>query len=151
MSETIGMLSIPTDSDGFVLLQCPLCGAYFKLAASDVNADDVIDIFCPSCGLKSENYFTTDVVDIAIAKTKNYVMDLLHNEFKKLERSTKGGIVSFSAGPKPRHESEGKVYCGIDALDTENYSCCKKAAKIDPLLKLCGSYCPYCGVRRDGN
>lgn len=151
MSSTIGEISIPTDADGFVLFQCPLCGVYFKLYADDVSADDVIEVTCPSCGLKSENYLSADVINIAIAKAKNYALDLFYEEFKKLERSTKGGGISFSAGPKPKHESEGKVYDGIEALDIEKYICCKREAKIDPILKLCGSYCPYCGVRRDGN
>lgn len=151
MSLSIGKITIPTDDEGFVLLQCPLCGAYFKLVASDINADDVIDIFCPACGLKSKNYLTTDVIGIAMTKVKNFTMDLIHEEFKKLERSTRGGDVSFSAGPKPKHEVEGKVYYGVEALDIETYDCCKKDVKIDPLLKLCGSYCPYCGVRYDGN
>lgn len=151
MSSIIGKITIPTDDEGFVLLQCPLCGVYFKLKAEDLSADDVIEVTCPSCGLKSDSYITADVIKIAVAKAKNYVLDKFHEEFKKLERSTKGNMVSFSAGSKPRHEAEGKMYCGIEALDIEKFPCCKREAKIDPLLKFCGSYCPYCGVRYDGN
>lgn len=151
MSSSIGTITMPTDVEGFVLLQCPLCGVYFRLKVDDMNADDVIEITCPSCGLKSENNFTSDVLDAAKTKAINYLLDKWHDEAKKLESSTKGSIVSFSAGSKPKHESEGKLYCGIETLDIENYPCCKKEAKIDPLLKLCGSYCPYCGVGYEGN
>ena len=124
---------------------------YFKLYAEDMSADDVIEVTCPSCGLKSDNYLTSDVIEIAKAKTMNHALDMFHDEFKKLERSIKSSFVSFSAGPRPKHEVEGKMYCGIEALDIERYPCCKREAKIDPLLKFCGSYCPYCGVRYDGN
>ena len=36
---------------------------------------------------------------------------------------------------------------GIEALEVEEYPCCKREAKIKPIYKMCGSYCPFCGVR----
>lgn len=63
-------ISIPCDDDGFVLLQCPKCGEFFKLRPSDIESDEVLDIYCPLCGLSSEEYFTQDVIDLAIAMTK---------------------------------------------------------------------------------
>ena len=32
MSTIIGEVSIPADDQGFVLMQCPLCGEFFKMA-----------------------------------------------------------------------------------------------------------------------
>ena len=32
-------ISIKSDNDGFILLQCSLCGEFFKLLASDLNND----------------------------------------------------------------------------------------------------------------
>ena len=58
MSTIIGEVSIPADDQGFVLMQCPLCGEFFKIKPEDYHAEDVIEIWCPSCGLKAENYFT---------------------------------------------------------------------------------------------
>ena len=59
MSDEINMtISIPTDNDGYVLLQCEHCGTYFKGTPSDLKDDGVFNIFCPSCGLISENYVT---------------------------------------------------------------------------------------------
>lgn len=151
MSTTIGTIQIPTDEDGFVLLQCPLCGTFFKLSAKEMESDEVIEIFCPSCGLKSRSYLTQDVIKTALAKATNYMLDAVHEGFKKLERNFNNQYVEFSAGPKPKHEIEGKVHLGIDALDIEKYPCCEREVKIDSILLLCGSYCPYCGVRYDGN
>jgi len=116
MSSSIGKITIPTDDEGFVLLQCPLCGVYFKLNSEDMIADDVIEVTCPSCGLKSDNYLTSDVIEIAKAKTMNYALDMFHDEFKKLERSIKSSFVSFSAGPKPKHEVEGKMYDNVHIM-----------------------------------
>ncbi len=55
MSTIIGEVSIPADDQGFVLMQCPLCGEFFKIKPEDYHAEDVIEIWCPSCGLKAEN------------------------------------------------------------------------------------------------
>ena len=54
MSNEINMtISIPTDDEGYVLLQCEHCGTYFKATPSDLKDDGVLHIFCPSCGLIS--------------------------------------------------------------------------------------------------
>ena len=47
-------IAIPADNDGFALLQCNLCGEFFKLKPSDVQSDEVLNIWCPVCGLISE-------------------------------------------------------------------------------------------------
>ena len=106
MSTIIGEVSIPADDQGFVLMQCPLCGEFFKIKPEDYHAEDVIEIWCPSCGLKAENYFTDDVIELALKKTKNYANDLIYNEMKKWEKKFKGSFISFKAGKKPQHEEE---------------------------------------------
>lgn len=106
-------ISIPCDDDGFVLLQCPKCGEFFKLRPSDIESDEVLDIYCPLCGLTSEEYFTQDVIDLAIAMAKNKALDELYKEFRSLERQTRNSFVQFKCS-KPEKEDElpiGSVQC----------------------------------------
>lgn len=147
MSTIIGEVSIPADDDGFVLLQCTLCGEFFKIRPEDYQADDVIEIWCPSCGLKSDDYFTDDVLELAEKKAENYATDLIYNEMKKWERQFKGSFISFKVNRKPQSKEEYPIQYGIDALDVVKYPCCKRDSKIKPIYKICGSYCPFCGVR----
>ena len=71
MSDEINMtIPIPTDDDGYVLLQCEQCGTYFKATPYDLEDDGVLHIFCPSCGLISENYVTEDVLELAMNSKK---------------------------------------------------------------------------------
>lgn len=92
MSDEINMtISIPTDDDGYVLLQCEHCGTYFKATPSDLKDDGVLHIFCPSCGLISVNYITEDVLELAVKMVTNAVNDMIYNEFKKMERHSKKG------------------------------------------------------------
>lgn len=148
MSDTISMqIEIPADNDGFVLLQCPMCGEFFKLRPSDYEDDSVLEIHCPNCGLCGDNYVTNDVLDLAMTMAGNAVMELIHNEMKKWEKSFRTGPISFKAGKKPKREYEHPIHLTIEALEVKHYECCKKEAKIKPLLKICGHYCPFCGVK----
>ena len=140
-------ISIPSDDDGYILLQCEHCGTFFKIPAEDMENDALIDLYCPGCGLVSESYLTEDVIELAQAMAQNYAMDMLYDAFKDLERKTKRGIVQFRAGKPPKHEDENPIRSGVEALDITRFSCCKKNAKIKPLLKMTGCYCPFCGVK----
>lgn len=40
MDTITGEVSIPADDQGFVLMQCPLCGKFLK----DYHAEDVIEM-----------------------------------------------------------------------------------------------------------
>lgn len=149
IEETI-QVEIPVDNEGFVLLQCPFCGEFFKLKPSDSQAEDVIDIWCPSCGLQADNYLTDDVIELALNTLRNHVIDSLYKEAKKLERKTKnkGNSLRFKAGKRPRHVKENSIVYAIDTLEQEYYRCCCREAKIAPIYKSVGSYCPFCGVRK---
>ena len=144
-------ISIPSDSEGFILLQCPLCGELFKITASDIKADDVYELWCPSCGLKSENYLTDEVIDLASKMLTNKAQAMVHQEFKKLERKTKNGFISFKVTHKSKPEYENPLIPTIDALQPITFSCCKRQAKISQISKLIGCYCPFCGVNYDEN
>ena len=144
MGETF-RISIPADVDGYVLFQCPLCGGFFKLLVSDYEKADVI--YCPSCGMKSDNYITKDVIELAQTKLKNYAEEELYKTFKKLERETRGKIVSFKAGKKPKPEPENPIRNKLEAMQTARFECCDKTCKVKPLQIMTGCYCPFCGVK----
>ena len=148
MEDTIIKISIPSDDEGFVLLQCPLCGIYFKLRPSDYEDDSVLYVYCPSCGLSSDNYMTNEVIELAHNIASNYAMDVLFEEFKELERKTANNrMISFKAGSKPRSLSEEPIKSSIEAMTILDFNCCNKQIKTKPLLKMTGCYCPFCGVK----
>ena len=142
-------IAIPADNDGFALLQCNLCGEFFKLKPSDVQSDEVLNIWCPVCGLISDGYFTQDVIDLALKMATNIVNDLLFDSLKDMQKRFNGGFISMKISKKPDREIESPIVSGIEALEIQKYKCCKKQAKIKPLVKIFASYCPYCGVKYD--
>lgn len=139
-------IAIPTDEDGFVLLKCPICGELFKLIPSDYRDDSVSSIYCPSCGLAGESYITDDVLELAMNIAENQKNELVLKTLKKLERKTKGSMIRIETKTKIRKKSEQPIMLTVENLEQKVYPCCKLAAKIKPILKMSGSYCPYCGV-----
>lgn len=141
-------ISIPTDDEGYILLRCEHCGTFFKATPSDIEDDGVLHIFCPSCGLISDSYVTEDVIELARRIVENKVNDMIYDAFKDLERHNKrNSVVKFNTGKRPKHETEDPIRSGIDALEIASFPCCSRTAKIKPLLKMTGAYCPFCGVK----
>lgn len=139
-------IEIPCDDDGFVLLQCPQCGELFKLRPSDYEADDVLEICCPSCGIISDGYLTGEVVELAIAVTKHKAFEAIHDEMRRLERKTKGKTVSFHAGKRPKPDYEPDLQASIDSLEIATCRHCGRKSKISGLLSMSSFVCPLCGV-----
>ncbi len=147
MNEIIMEISIPTDNDGYVLLKCPICGNYFKITPADYKDEGILLIYCPSCGLYSYNYITEDVLELAMTMVKNAANNLIYDEMKKWEKQFSKGVMTFKAGKKSEIESENPIRSGIEALTITHFRCCNRNAKIKPLLRLTGCYCPFCGVK----
>ena len=142
-------ISIPTDDEGYILLQCPLCNELFKIKAEDYQDENIFEIHCPSCGLVSDNYLTDDIKDLALVKAKNYVNDQLYNSIKKMEKNFNKGIIEFKVGKKPKSEFEKEIDATVGDFIILLSSCCHKRIKISKSLQLSGYYCPFCGVRID--
>lgn len=85
-------ISIPADSDGYVLLKCPSCGERFMLLVDDIEDDTNLDIWCPNCGLKHQDYLDDETINLAERMIENKVADIL-NEFsatmKKVSKTQK--------------------------------------------------------------
>lgn len=139
-------IEIPIDIDGFVLLQCHLCGEYFKLKAEDIKDESNINIWCPYCGLNGKSYFSEEVLDIVLKKTKNEIDEIIYNTFKDFERKSKHNkFINFKAGKRPTQEIISPIKVKVDKLELKKYNCCNKQARIKPLSIETGSYCPICG------
>lgn len=148
MSDSITFeISIPSDNEGYILLQCGHCGMFFKVQPSDIEDDQLLDLYCPSCGLISENYLTEDVIDLAETIARNYAINAINDAFKGFESKGKNNLLQIKISSKQRPEYESPIRTGIEAMEITHFECCHRDAKIKPLLKLTGCYCPFCGVK----
>ena len=139
----------PSDINGFSSFKCSLCREEFKLSTYEVQEDDVLELFCPSCGIPSNisSYYTDDIKEHAAALVEMEIKKLLNDTFKGLEKSARSNKhVKFKAG-KPLVAKQPKPLYETDDLDEIEFLCCSKKARVTTLAKAGVSpYCPYCGV-----
>ncbi|MCT3533203.1 TFIIB-type zinc ribbon-containing protein [Latilactobacillus curvatus] len=151
VADTTFNISIPSDSDGFVFLQCSLCGEFFKITPSDLEDESQLHIWCPKCGLTPDSLITDEVRELAMRIVNNHVSDLLNDFGKNLSKSLKNGKIKFKPGSKIKKDAADPIVSKLDNLEPRIYECCHKEAKISPSLKTEGGYCPFCGEMQDGD
>lgn len=149
MANKTFQISIPADEDGYVSFQCPHCEQRFKLNAGEIQDSEVINLFCPMCGLAHEvdHFYSKEVVEKAMSIAEQEAMDMVFDMFKGLERKSRGSKgIKFKAGKKPKvHIKE--IYENVDELIETTVKCCEKHIKVRELDNLVGIYCSYCGAK----
>lgn len=140
-------IEFPSDNEGFTLLQCPFCGDFFKLNPSNMQDDKILQIHCPYCGQSNDSFFTKEIIDLSMTMTKNLAINQIYGVFESLEQQTHKKQLSFKADKKPKYEYAKTIFNTLDELSKKKYECCKLEAKIKPIMKIAGTYCPFCGVK----
>ncbi|ARJ21001.1 hypothetical protein [Bacillus mycoides] len=142
------IISKQSDIEGFSSFKCSLCGEEFKLKTNQVQEDDVIELFCPNCGIPSPipAYYTTDIIEHAETIVMNEAMDMLNDLFKGFERtSRRNKNITFKRG-KPLPMKQPRALFENDDLEQIEFLCCNKKTKLSLLSKTIKPFCPYCGV-----
>lgn len=149
MSYKTFQISIPADEDGYVSFQCPYCNQRFKLNVNEFQESEVIDLYCPICGLANEVdcFYSNEIIEKALSIAENEAMNMIYDMFKGWERKTRGNKnFNVKAGRKPNIPIN-EIYENIDELIVVKANCCKKHIKVKELDRLLGIYCSYCGVK----
>jgi hypothetical protein len=149
MADVSFQITVPSDNDGCITLQCPFCDDRFKLTVEDFQREDILEIFCPYCGLRHQpsQFLRDEVIEQAQIIASNYAKSLLNQWVKDIEKSTKRNkLVKFKAGKRPKLEAE-KILFEQEELEITTLVCCQVTVKTRPLNKVIGVYCPCCGVR----
>ncbi|MEK4086043.1 hypothetical protein [Psychrobacillus sp. FSL K6-1415] len=139
-------IDIPTDSEGYYSLQCSHCKERFKASAGDIDAEDTLELFCPSCGLvgDSSSFLPKDVIGHAETLAMNFLEQEIYKSFKKTSRKVKGSGITFNV-KKPKEESP-KLLTENEDLEQIELHCCDKTIKVNLDQKVSNVYCPFCGV-----
>lgn len=146
MEETYFKIKIPCDDDGFILLRCPHCGELFKLTAEDIESDESLDVYCPSCGLTAENFLTQDVIDLALAKTGNFAIDAITRQLQSFAEKSGNDFIQFEVKANRERKPELPIRAAVEALQITSCHDCGRKAKISPTLIMSAYTCPLCGI-----
>lgn len=145
-------IEIPADIEGYFLLKCPSCGEKFMMTVKDINDESTIDIWCPNCGLKHENYLDEDINEFMQQMFENQGIEMLNAFSRNLEKScgNKEGL-EFKVSSEIKNNVKVPVGRKIGDFEKKKYLCCGKFAKVSSIKKFEGMYCPFCGELIDGD
>lgn len=139
--------SIPTDSEGYYSLECPVCKDTFKLSANDYDMEETLELFCPYCGLVHDknSFLPQKVIDHAMDLAHNHLNDLINGSFKKSKRSVRNSSVKMTFNPLKKEEPR-TIRENDNELEELHLICCDKHIKVNSTFDFDTIYCPYCGV-----
>jgi hypothetical protein len=143
-------ISVPCDDDGFLTLTCPACQGDFKLLGDQYQNQDIVDLFCPYCGLSDvpNSFLGKDVMEAAYREAENQAMALVEKELGKMMKS-----LNQSKFIKAETKSRFKNNSPKELFEENNMkkillSCCGKEVKISDGSSESIIYCPFCGVNK---
>lgn len=144
-------ISIPADTEGFVLSECSICGELFKLDASIIQDEAQLLLWCPNCGLNRQSFVSSEVINYTEKVVENHMAKVLNEFSKDLKKTFKKNSFKVKTRNKISEVIPDPIISKVENLERKIYQCCKNEAKISPNLKIEGSYCPYCGEMIDGS
>ncbi|MCQ6264511.1 hypothetical protein M1K46_02370 [Fictibacillus sp. WQ 8-8] len=142
------IISKQSDIENFISFKCTFCGEEFKLQTSEVQADNVLELFCPSCGIPSpiNTYYTEDILEHAKTVARNEAVNMINDMLKGFEKTSKRSKnITFKKG-RPLPTNKPRVLYENDDLEKIEFKCCDRRAKLSLLSKRTNPFCPYCGV-----
>lgn len=122
-------ISIPADSDGYVLLKCPSCGERFMLLVDDIEDDTNLDIWCPNCGLKHQDYLDDETINLAERMIDNKVADILNEFSATMKKSFKNSDIKIKT-EKIKKQPEIPIGRKLEILKKNIMSVARKKQKL---------------------
>lgn len=141
--STIGKITLQSDKDGMVTMQCPRCKTRFKLDCRYLNEELNADLYCPSCGMPDEpdSFYPEEAIDAAREAVKN--------EAEQMIAQMLGGIHSKHIKIKTRKVpsvNRDLVFKDTEYnMDTVETPCCHLRIGLQSKDIIAGLYCAYCG------
>jgi DNA-directed RNA polymerase subunit RPC12/RpoP len=105
MSDVIGSMSMPLDSDGFLRRECPHCSQEFKWLHNDSESEREMEpggYHCPYCdGRSVDGWWTRSQFAAIEDETAFFAESQIHEMFKGMERQS-NQFLKIKAGSAPR-------------------------------------------------
>ena len=137
-------ISFPTDTDGFLLQECPSCDQRFKVIFGQGSEEPIS--FCPYCSYNGQGcWFTQDQANHIQAMAVDTVLAPELRKFEQRLKGTSKGLFRLdmkSNLPKP---SSAPMETD-DPFDILHFPCCKETVKVDRQQK---HFCIICGMEVD--
>lgn len=128
-------IKIPTDSDGFTTLSCPICTRGFKVRPASANPFRRCP-YCAHSGNDSSDFFGNELREYVRVQGENATLELLK----------KGATLkkSLTARPSPLPPAPNEPESA--GMASTVFACCSEELRHDG--KSAELYCPSCGTKQ---
>lgn len=135
-------ISFATDSNGFLLQECPSCNQYFKALMGHGSSEPVS--FCPYCGYEGRQcWFTPEQLEyIRSVATSRIVAPLLKDFGSSLKRSS-NSFIKIDV----KSNSPDPVVAPVDIdeeMEIKRFPCCDETVKLN---RVESTFCIICGAQ----
>lgn len=141
--STIGSISLQSDENGLVTLQCDRCKSRFKVECEYLNNELEGDICCPVCGISEElnTFYPEEVVEEAKKIAIMEAQEMIQQSLKGLNSKY------FKVKTTPVTRANRQLVFNNKDYDMQQITvnCCHKDIALMPADITAGYYCPYCG------
>ncbi len=141
--STIGNVTLQSDENGLVTLQCDRCKSKFKMDCEYLNDTSDTEICCPICGIANsiDTFWPEEAVEAASKVAMMEVEELFANAFKGLNSK------HIKIKQKSVNTVDRNIIFKNKDYDMEEVIvyCCEKKIALMPNDISAGYYCPYCG------
>lgn len=141
--STIGKITLQSDENGFVTLQCDRCKSRFKVDCAFLNDELQGEICCPICGISNElnTYYPEEVIEGAEKIAIMEAEEMIKNAFKSLNSK----YLKVKISPTNRVDTDLVFKNKDHDMQELVVHCCEKKMALSPVDMAAGFYCPYCG------
>ena len=152
MTKTVGHLTLQSDKDGLVSLQCSRCKSRFKMSCGYLNAELTGNVYCPICGMPDE--LTHFYPEEALNAAREAMVNAAHEELAKAMKAVFGSHssskrspikITYKASKVPRKSREIVTQSRDHTMEITKVPCCNEHMALSPYDIIVGFYCPYCG------
>ena len=140
-------ISIPTDEDGFIEMECDYCNNRFMLHESVYSDEANLHFFCPICGLPNGigTFYCQEVLEAARRIATNMMYDQIQKQLgPTIRKINRTGFLKMSLNI-PKQIPEKELYAPAMEYILSHQDCCGIDVKTLEFDFQIGLYCPICG------
>lgn len=139
----IGNMTLQSDENGLVTLQCDRCKSRFKMECDYLNNELEGDICCPICGISNSanSFLPEEVIEEAKRVTIMEAEDIAQKIFKGINSKN----IKVKTAPVAKHDRHLVFKNNDYDMQVVTVQCCQKEIALMPRDLSAGYYCPYCG------
>lgn len=141
--KEIGKVTLHSDENGLITLQCDKCKSRFKIECSYLSDEFEDKIYCAICGDENslDTFYPEEILEEVEKLAMMEVKQMMNNGFNSIKSK------HIKVDIKPVKKIDTNLISKSNDYNMENITvhCCEKKMALKTFDIIAGFYCSYCG------